>query len=181
MQIFELSNNNIPAVAKLMTGIKPDWWDFKGAVGQLSDIGNTAALIGWMIGETEQNPQGWLLCTDSGLYSCLNIECLGYDDNGDFVTEHQLEPLIDTAERYARQKGRRILRYMISSTDMSCHGQPLGSYWEALRDLKSHNRAHYDYFAGYGFKPAGFMPNAYGKGFHAIMMIKDLATVHNPC
>jgi hypothetical protein len=129
------------------------------------------------MGETEQSPQGWLLCADYEGYSCLNIECLGYDEGGVFVMEHQLEPLIKMAEKYARDRGRRILRYMIGSTNMSCHGQPLGQYWEALRDLKSHNREHYDYFVKYGFKPAGFMPNVYAKGYHAIVMIKELIDV----
>ena len=174
MQIFKLDDKNIPAVAELMSSIKPDWWNFQGAVNQLSDIGNTTVLVGWLMGETEQDPQGWLLCTDYELYSCLSIECLGFDEGGALVMEHQLEPLIEAAEKYARGKGRRILRYMISSTDMSCHGQPLGEYWEALRDLKSHGRVHYDYFVKYGFKPAGFMPNCYGKGCHAIIMIKEL-------
>ena len=174
MQVFELSNKNIPAVARLMASIKPDWWDFQGAVSQLSDIGSTAALVGWLLGEAEKNPQGWLLCADFESYSCLSIECLGYDENGNFVMEHQLAPLIEAAENYARKKGRRILRYMIGSTDMSCHGQPLGSYWEALRDLKSNNRAHFDYFTRCGFNPVGFMPNCYAKGYHAIIMIKEL-------
>ena len=127
----------------------------------MSDVANTAVLIGWLMGETEQSPLGWLLCTDLVGYSCLNIECLGYNADGVFVMEHQLEPLVEAAEKYAREKGRRILRYMIGSTDISCHGQPLGDYWEALRDLNFYDRVYYDYFANYGFKPAGFMPNCY--------------------
>jgi len=89
--------------------------------------------------------------------------------------EHQIEPLLKKAEQYALQKGRRMLKYVISSPDISCHGKSLGDYWEALRDLKSNNRLHFDYLMSYGFKPAGFLPNCYAKGIHGVMMIKELA------
>lgn len=174
MRIFELNSKNIPATAKLMAYIKPDWWDYQGGVDQLSDIRNTVYNIGWHMGDDEQNPKGWLLCADYECYSCLSIECLGFDESGELVMEEQLQPLIEKAEAYARGKGYRILRYMIGSADMSCHGQALGDYWQALRDLKSFNRKHFDYFIKYGFKPAGFMPNCYANGYHAIIMIKEL-------
>ena len=88
--------------------------------------------------------------------------------------EHQLQPLLEKAEQYARDKGFRILKYMIGSVDMSCHGRELGNYWEALRDLESYGREHFDYFVRYGFKPAGFMPNCLGENYHCIIMIKEL-------
>lgn len=174
MQVFELNQTNIPRVAEFMASIKPDWWDYDGALDQLSDIRNTAYNVGWFVGEDDQHPKGWLLCTDYACYSCLSIECLGYDENGKFVMEHQVKPLLDEAEQYARGKGYRILRYMIGSRDMSCHGRPLGEYWEELKSLKSFGREHFDFFAGYGFKPAGFMPHCLGENYHCIIMIKEL-------
>lgn len=174
MNVFELNNTNIPQVAELMAHIKPDWWDYEGAYEQLSDIRNTTYNVGWFMGDDEQHPIGWLLCADYACYSCLSIECLGCDDNGKFVMEHQIKPLLEAAERYARSKGYRILKYMIGSRDMSCHGRPLGEYWEELRDLTSFGREHFDFFVEYGFKPAGFMPSCLGENYHCIIMIKDL-------
>ena len=174
MEIFKLTENNIPNVAKLMAYIKPDWWDYEGGVMQLSDIRTTVDNVGWFMGEDEQHPKGWILCAEYSCYSCLSIECLGYDENGKFVMEHQLQPLLEKAEQYARDKRFRILKYMIGSVDMSCHGRELGNYWEALRDLESYGREHFDYFVRYGFKPAGFMPNCLGENYHCIIMIKEL-------
>ncbi len=174
MKVFKLNQSNIPRVAELMAYIKPDWWDYAGAFGQLSDICSTAYNIGWFMGEDELHPKGWLLCADYECYSTLSLECLGYDEGGRFVMEHQIRPLLNEAENYARGKGYRILRYMTGSTDMSCHGRPLGEYWRELRDLKSFGRKHFDFFAEYGFRPAGFMPHCFGINHHCILMIKEL-------
>jgi hypothetical protein len=174
MTIYKLDKNNIPYVAGLMAEIKPEWWDYEDGVRQLSDVGSSVKNVGWYMGEDEKHPKGWILCAEYELYSCLSIECLGYNENGKFAAEHQLQPLIEEAEKYARDKGLRIFRYIISSIDISCHGSELNEYWKELRDLKSLNRAHFDYFVKCGFKPAGFMPNCYGRNFHGIIMIKEL-------
>ena len=174
MNIFRIDESNISCVAGLMANIKPDWWDFEGAVDQLSDIRNTAQNVGWLMGEDENHPKGWLLCTEYPCYSCLSIECLGVDDEGRFAMEQQLEPLLIAAEQYARGKGHRIFKYMIGSRELSCDGRELGEYWRELRDLKSFRREHFDYFVQYGFKPAGFMPHCLGENYHCIIMIKEL-------
>jgi hypothetical protein len=174
MSVFKMDETNIPMLAKLMADIKPDWWDYEGAVAQLSDIRNMVVNVGWLMGDDEQHPQGWVLCAEYECYSCLSIECLGYNENGNFVMEQQLKPLLEHAEQHAREKGFRMLKYMIGSTDMSCHGKELGEYWEDLRDLKSFNRKHFDYFVEYGFKPSGFMPNCFGENYHGIIMIKEI-------
>jgi hypothetical protein len=174
LSIFRIDGDSVPRVAHLMARIKPEWWDVEGAVSQLSDIRNTVDNVGWYMGEDEAHPRGWLLCAEYACYSCLSIECLGYDEDGSFVMERQLEPLLREAEAYARGKGWRMLRYMIGSAEMSCHGRELGEYWQELRDLKSYGRAHYDYFVEYGFKPAGFMPHCLGHNYHCIIMIKQL-------
>lgn len=174
MNVYDLTADSIPRVARLMARIKPDWWDYEGAYGQLSDIRSTTYNVGWFMGEDAQRPSGWLLCADYACYSCLSIECLGYDENGKFVMEHQIKPLLEAAERYARGKGYRMLKYMIGSAGLSCHGRPLGQYWEELKNLTSYGREHFDFFTECGFEPAGFMPNCLGENCHCVIMIKDL-------
>lgn len=43
MKIFDLTSKSIPAVAKMMCTIKPEWWDYEGAYGQ--EIDNIADAI----------------------------------------------------------------------------------------------------------------------------------------
>lgn len=173
MVIRRMEPSNVGAVAKLMSAIKPDWWDFEGANQQLQDVGLLAKLVGWYL-EEDGAPKGWLLCAEYAGYACLTIENLGYDENGAFVMERQLEPLLQRAEQYARQKGLRNMRYIIGSTGMSCHGRPITDFAEELRTLRSLGRAHFDYFRSIGFVPTGFLPNCYGKNYHGIIMVKSL-------
>lgn len=174
MNVYEIKEENVGSVAKLMSGIKPDWWDYEGAAQQLSDVGILAKLTGWYLGEDEVKPRGWVLCAEFWGYSCLSIECLGFDDGGKFVMEDKLEKLILRAEEYAKEKGLRNLKYVIGSTEMSCHGRPLENYAEELKNLRSCGREHFDYFRKLGFVPAGFIPNCYGVNYHGIIMIKTL-------
>lgn len=45
MKIFEINELTIPTIAKLMSTAKPEWWDYDGALGQLSAPGT----IGWYL------------------------------------------------------------------------------------------------------------------------------------
>lgn len=173
MDICKIDKINVAAVAELMSALKPDWWDFEGASRQLQDVSLLAKLIGWYMGEST-NPKGWILCAEFEGYSYLSIECLGYDENGSFVMEQQLEPLLKYAENYAMEKGYRNLKYIIGSTGMSCHGKPIVNCADELNRLKSNGREHFDYFVQYGFSPTGFIPDCYGKNYHGIIMIKSL-------
>lgn len=173
MNIYRIDKSNVSAVAELMSAVKPDWWDFDGAFRQLQDVTLLAKLVGWYVGD-ENTPKSWILCAEFEVYSYLSIECLGYDENGIFVMEQQLEPLLRKAEAYAKERGFRNLKYIIGSTDMSCHGRPIADYSAELRDLQSNNRKHFDYFVQYGFVPTGFIPNCYGENYHGIVMIKSL-------
>ena len=92
---------------------------------------------------------------------------------GQFLYQ-RAEALLRQAEEHARGKGYRNLKYVIGSTGMSCHGRPLGDYAKELAELRSLRREHYDFFYGYGFRPAGFIPNCYGEDYHGIIMIKGL-------
>lgn len=171
--IYKIDRSNLDSVAKLMAAVKPDWWDFEGASRQLQDVTLLANLIGWYMGDNE-DPSGWILCAEYEGYSYLSIECLGYNDNGIFVMEEKLEPLLRQAEEHAKKKGYRNLKYIIGSTDMSCHGRPIKNYADELRKLESYGRKHFDYFVNYGFLPTGFIPDCYGKNYHGIVMIKSL-------
>lgn len=174
MEIYPIDRTNAAAVAKFMAEVKPDWWDFEGAERQLQDVTVLARLVGWYLGDGGA-PKGWLLCAEYEGYSYLSIECLGYDENGRFVMEEQLEPLLRRAGEYAKEKGLRNLKYVIGSAGLSCHGRPLGDYAEELRTLRSGGREHFDCFVRYGFSPAGFIPNCYGEDYHGVIMIKPLA------
>lgn len=173
MDIYKIDESNITAVAKFMSTIKPDWWDFEGASQQLQDVSLLAKLVGWYMGDNT-NPKGWILCAEYEGYSYLSIENLGYNEDGNFVMEQQLEPLLKHAEKYAKKKGCRNLKYIIGSTGTSCHGKSITNYATELKELKSNGRKHFDYFERYGFSPAGFIPNCYGENYHGIIMIKSL-------
>lgn len=172
MEIIALDKKNIPAIAKLMESIKPEWWNYNGALKQLSDVRNN---VGWLIGDNEQNPKGWLLCSDDDSARFLNLECLGFNENGAFITGKQLQPLFEKAEAYARSKKYSVLRYMIGTSELSAFlKQDITEYWQiALDELKS-IKIDDDFLFAFGFRPAGFMPNCYGNGHHAIMLIKTL-------
>lgn len=173
MDIRTIDESSIDSVAQFMSAVKPEWWDYDGAYQQLRDVSLLAQLVGWYM-QNESEVKGWILCAEYGGYSCLSIENLGYQENGNFVMEQQLEPLLKQAEAYARAKGYRNLKYIIGSTEMSCHGKPIEDFASELKNLKSYNRKHFDYFSSCGFIPTGLIPNCYGKDYHGIMMIKPL-------
>ena len=179
MEIRLIGPSNAGRVAALMSTIKPDWWDYSGAFGQLQDERLLARLVGWFL-EENGTPRGWLLCAEYEGYSCLSIENLGFDGGGAFSMEEPLEPLLRRAEEHARQKGFRNLKYVIGSTELSCHGRPFGDPARELAELTSLGRKHYDFFRSYGFRPMGFLPNCYGVNYHGILMIKDLAKAEAP-
>lgn len=173
MTIQPLIASSADAVAVLMFTLKPEWWDFEGAHQQLQDVQLLATLVGWYL-ESDGKPKGWILCAEFPGYSTMTIENLGFEEAGTLVMEEPLESLLLKAEEYARQKGCRNLKYVIGSTGMSCHGRPITDFAEELRTLRSHGRAHFDFFRKLGFVPAGFIPNCYGENYHGIIMIKSL-------
>lgn len=58
MNVYELTPASIPAVSRLMCTIKPDWWDYDGAQGQLSNVDETIKTVGWYLGEEIHHPKG---------------------------------------------------------------------------------------------------------------------------
>lgn len=173
MEIFPLSEGRIPAVAALMSAIKPDWWDYDGAVSQLSGTDAVVQTVGWYLGEDAEHPKGWILCRELLGYRALELECCGYDDSGVFKLEHRLGDLMETAERYAHGKGYLTFRSGISSTGFSIDGQELRDIPQAMATLKS-DRIDYHWYLEHGFRVIGIHPNAYEIGSHLILLGKEL-------
>ena len=174
MGIYRINSENIPKVANMMSTIKPEWWDYEGAFGQLSGTQNTIETVGWYLGEDEEHPKGWILCRELLGYRTIDLECSGYDDNGEFKFEHKLEPLIREAEEYAKGKGYLTFRSGISSIGFNIHGQEVTNISEAIANI-SCDRIDFKWYLDYGFRVIGIQPNAYGKGFHLIILAKDIS------
>ena len=179
MNIYKLNENNIPTVAKFMSVIRPIWWDYEGAFGQLSssNFEEVIGTVGWFVGEDEANPKGWVLCRELKLYKSIELECCGYDDNGEFVLEHKLGMLFDTISEYAKSKGYLTFRTAMGSQQFSVHNRELGNIGDEIKNLTASARVDYDWLLKYGFKVVGIQPNAYGDKFHCILLSKDLRTM----
>lgn len=173
MKVYPLTPSAIPAVAQLMSTIQPEWWDYDGAYGQLSDVHKTIKTVGWYLGEGIDHPKGWLLCRELVGYRALEIECSGFDDNGVFKLEHKLGELFAAAESYAREKGYTTLRSGISSVGFNIHGQEITNIPEAIAGLNC-DRIDYLWYLGHSFRVIGIQTNAYEKGSHLILLGKEL-------
>ncbi|WP_459477024.1 hypothetical protein [Clostridium saccharoperbutylacetonicum] len=88
--------------------------------------------------------------------------------------EHKLEDLIDIASRYAKEKGYLTFRNGISSIGFNIHGQDIDNISEAIQNLTC-ERTDYKWMLDYGFRVIGIQPNAYEKGFHLILLAKDIS------
>lgn len=173
MNVYELTSAAIPAVARLMSTIKPKWWDYNGAYSQLSNIDESIKTIGWYLGEDTEHPKGWILCRELIGYKALDLECSGFDDNGTFKLEHKLMELFEAAQAYARNKGYMTFRSGISSVGFNIHGKEIENIPKAIEELIC-DRIDYTWYLENGFRVIGIQPNAYEKGFHLIMLGKEL-------
>lgn len=169
MEIYKIDENNISIVSEFMARIKPEWWDFEGAKNQLS------SGIGWYFGQSENQPKGWVLCKALDVYRTGEIECLGYDNGGEFKIGKELQPLIEASEKWARDKEFSIMRFTIGSRGLSCHLRILDKAWEELRDLHAIDREEYNWFLSMGYLPSGILPNIYGVNYHGILLVKQLS------
>ncbi len=174
MKVFEMTSEAIPKIARLMCTIKPDWWDYEGAFSQLSGVEDTIRTVGWYLGEDENTPKGWILCRELIGYRALELECSGFDDNGEFKLEHKLGELICAAESYARSKGYLTFRSGMSSIGFNIHKKKINSIADAIANLEC-DRIDYKWYLEQGFQVIGIQPNAYEKGFHLIILGKDLS------
>ncbi|MBS6219544.1 MAG: hypothetical protein KH900_03750 [[Clostridium] symbiosum] len=173
MNVYNMTQESIPAVAELMCTMKPEWWDYEGAFSQLSDINESIKTIGWYLGEDSGHPAGWILCRELVGLRAIELECSGFNDNGVFKLEHKLGRLLDTAAGYARGKGYLTFRNGISSAGFNIHGKKIENIADAIRDLEC-DRFDYKWMLDYGFRVIGIQPNAYEEGFHLIMMAKEI-------
>lgn len=168
IKIVDINEGNIQKVAEFMSAIKPEFWDFAGALGQLK------SGIGWaMLSETGEI-EGWLLCKVFDCYKIVQIECLGYNDNGNYAVCEALQPLEAQCELLAKSKGYVNMRFIMGSRNTSCHGRMLGEPWQELKELKVKDRREYDWFISMGYKPSGLLPDIYGSGYHGIELIKRI-------
>lgn len=174
MNVFKLTAEAVPALAAMMSTLKPEWWDYEGAYGQLSNIDESIRTIGWYCGEDADHPTGWILCRELLCYRALELECSGFNDNGVFKLEHKLGDLMAAAEEYAKGQGYLAFRSGISSMGFNIDGQEIASIPEAIANLQC-GRIDYLWYLDHGFKVIGIQPNAYAKGSHLILLSKDLS------
>ncbi len=97
MAIYTLDKSDLQKVAHLMTRLKPEFWNLEGAVAQLSEG------LAWYAASDEEEPTGWLFCKWHEAYRTVEIECLGYDDDGQFKVGPELQPLMARCERWAQE------------------------------------------------------------------------------
>jgi hypothetical protein len=168
VNVSTLNELNIKAVARLMAQLKPEFWDLEGAATQL-DSG-----IGWCLTTDADRPTGWLLCQWYAAYRTGEIECLGYDDGGQFKVGPELHPLVERCERWIREQGGVNSRFVIGSRGLSCHGKVLGEPWQELAQLEAVDREEYEWFVVMGYAPSGILPDIYGVGHHGILLLKRI-------
>lgn len=114
------------------------------------------------------------MCRELVGYRALELECSGFDDRGTFKLEHKLGDLFRTAEEYAREKGYLTFRSGISSLGFNIHENPIENIPTAIAGLQS-ERVDYLWYLEQGFRVIGIQPNAYRRGFHLIILGKDLS------
>ena len=174
MNIYELTPQAIPDLARMMSNLKPEWWDYEGAYGQLSNIDESIKTVGWYCTDESGNPNGWILCRELLCYNALELECSGYNDNGVFKLEHKLTHLFEVAEEYAKSKGYLTFRSGISSQGFNIDGQDITDIPAAIANLQC-DRIDYLWYLDHNFRVIGIQPNAYAKGSHLILLGKDIS------
>lgn len=71
------------------------------------------------------------------------------------------------------QEKKDTFKNGISSIGFNIHGKEIDDISDAIQNL-SCDRIDYKWMLEYGFRFIGIQPNAYGKGFHLIMLAKEL-------
>ena len=109
MQIYEITTDSAPTVAKMMARLVPEWWSYDSALKQIT----SADKIGWYMGEDAETAKDYICVKEIREYSCAELENFGYDDNGEYTAGDDLAILHDKAEHYALEKGFRMIRSRI--------------------------------------------------------------------
>lgn len=159
---------DIHEVSCLMSRIKPSWWPTpQEAANQLQ------AGMGWYI-KDNLGPTAWILCRYHPQYKIMEINCTGYDNNGELDVGAPLTPLMNKCEEWGRDNGAASISYIIGSTPFSCHGQPITEPWRQLQDLGGARSGQYNWLCSLGFMACGLLPNTYAPGHHGVIMIKTI-------
>ena len=166
MQVFDLTADNAPAVAKLMARIKPDWWSFDSALEAITAPG----IIGWYMGESFDTPAGFIHVKELKAYNCIELENYGFNDCGVFHTGRKMAALFDKVEQYAAANGFRSVR--VTVTYKKEFGAKI-NYAKELADVKTEKSDNY-LVSHRGYRPAGFIPDCYGINSHGLMILKYL-------
>jgi len=162
-----MTEDDIPAVADLMAGLKPEWWDRPGAERQLRGGQSWFLEDGGII-------VGFLLGRAYPLYKTVEIECLGFDSHGALAIGAELTPLVSCCEDWAKSQGAVHVRFVIGSRGLSCHLRPVTEPWRTLKNLAAVDRPDYLWFLAMGYSASGILPNLYGSGHHGIILVKQL-------
>jgi hypothetical protein len=168
-QAYEMSHLHRLDVARLMARLKPDWWDVREALQQLTE--NT----GWYLMGPDGQARGWLIARQQEAFRTVEIQSIGYDNAGHFEIGTELEPLLSTCEEWGLYSGMANSRYIMSSRGLSIHSQPILDPALALAGLKNLGRPDFDWFLSMGYRPYGILPQIFGYLYHGIVLIKELS------
>ena len=149
-----------------MVKLKPEWWNYGGAMAQLN------SGEGWYLANGDDLPAGWLLAKSLDAYKTLEIESLGYDEGGRLKIGPELQPLVDHCMARAARQGYVNVRLIMGSRGLSCHARKLGQPWSELKTLRVIDRGEFERFISMGFEPWGLLPDIYGPGYHGVMLLK---------
>lgn len=97
MNIYWINDENATLVARLMARVKPDWWDYQGAMMQLMQH----SMFGWYMGEKEGKPVGWISVKMLPAYHVLYLETFGCAMDDVWSAEEKMKSLYEYAERFA--------------------------------------------------------------------------------
>lgn len=167
MEIREIAPE-VQGVGSFMSRIKPEWWPTPDtAVTQLQ--GGT----GWFASEN-QEPTAWLLCKYHPNYKIVEIDCMGYDNQGRLDVGPPLAPLVQRCQEWSKENGAVNIAYIIGSASLSCHGQKIHQPWQQLRDLTGFGSGQYNWLLSLDFVPSGLLPDTYAPGHHGVLLVKSL-------
>ena len=160
MQVFELTPEMAPLVAKMLARIKPEWFTTESALELITAPG----IIGWYMGENIDTPIGCIHIQEHKPYNYIELILYGYDDNGEFHTGEKLAVLYDRVEQHALENGFRSVGSVLTH-----ESEKITDYAEELSAYKPEG-----YLASRGHRPAGFIPDCYGVNLHGVIMLKHL-------
>ena len=160
MQIFELTAEKAPLVAKMLARVKPEWFAFESALEWITAPG----IIGWYMGKSINAPVGCIHIREHKPYNYIELMNYGFDDNGEFHTSEKMAILYDRVEQYALENGFRSIGSILTYES--------GKITDYARELSAYKPE--GYLASRGHRPVGFIPDCYGTNLHGVIFLKYL-------